>query len=274
MGGNVIECKTSQEFSSALTNAGSKLVTVDFTASWCGPCQQISPTYTAMSNEFTNVVFLKVDVDVNRDVASQYGVSSMPTFMFMKQSKVIEKFSGADPKGLRATVIRLKDPPFDIIPDNTAVKLMNLKSEKFNGLTGSIQGYDAQKGRYTVVFDKNQGEDIPERLAVKPINLLQLAQINIISEGDNSTAGKIVNVNNGAYVVEKQGGGMSEIGASDVLLADGTVALTQGLSTEAMNGNWGRIMSHDKESGRYVVQISAEKQLKIKRKNVVVGPLS
>jgi thioredoxin 1 len=61
----VVEVKTKGEFDAALSAAGDKLVVVDFTASWCGPCQRIKPEFEAMSKEMTDVVFIKVDVDNN-----------------------------------------------------------------------------------------------------------------------------------------------------------------------------------------------------------------
>ncbi len=57
---------TKEEFDAALKEAGSKLVVVDFTASWCGPCQQIAPVFKGLAQEFKDVVFLKVDVDENK----------------------------------------------------------------------------------------------------------------------------------------------------------------------------------------------------------------
>jgi thioredoxin 1 len=61
----VVEVKTKAEFDQALSAAGDKLVVVDFTAAWCGPCQRIKPAFEAMSKEITDVVFIKVDVDTN-----------------------------------------------------------------------------------------------------------------------------------------------------------------------------------------------------------------
>lgn len=53
------------DFNAQLESAGSKLVMVDFYATWCGPCKVIAPKIEKMSQEFKDVVFMKVDVDKN-----------------------------------------------------------------------------------------------------------------------------------------------------------------------------------------------------------------
>ncbi|TRY99756.1 hypothetical protein DNTS_005220 [Danionella cerebrum] len=100
----VIEDKAA--FETALKNAGDKLVVVDFTATWCGPCQNIAPIFKAMSenSENKNVVFLKVDVDDAQDVAAMCGVNCMPTFHFYKNSKKIDEFSGSNDAKLKEKI--------------------------------------------------------------------------------------------------------------------------------------------------------------------------
>ncbi|KAG9274451.1 thioredoxin-like [Astyanax mexicanus] len=85
-------------FDKALRDAGSKLVVVDFTATWCGPCKMIAPYYKELSDnpQNSNVVFLKVDVDDAQDVAAHCEIKCMPTFHFYKNGKKIDEFSGGN----------------------------------------------------------------------------------------------------------------------------------------------------------------------------------
>jgi thioredoxin 1 len=85
-------------------------VVVDFSATWCGPCKAIAPVYDAISIEKQNrnVMFIKVDVDKNPEIAARYGVKSMPTFLFLKNRKELDRFSGANIVKLKETILNLK----------------------------------------------------------------------------------------------------------------------------------------------------------------------
>ena len=63
-----------------LKEAGSKLVVIDFFATWCGPCRQIGPKFEDFSSKYTDVIFLKVDVDEAEDIPSDYEISVMVSF--------------------------------------------------------------------------------------------------------------------------------------------------------------------------------------------------
>ena len=79
--------KTLEEFKAKVLVDTDKLMVVDFTAAWCGPCKIIAPKFEAMSKEFPTVGFFKVDVDENDDTAAEYGIQAMPTFLFFKGGK-------------------------------------------------------------------------------------------------------------------------------------------------------------------------------------------
>ena len=77
-------------------------VVIDFFATWCGPCKRIAPTYEKLSEAFTSVTFLKVDVDESPELVDMFAVNSMPTFVFLKHGQVVKKVEGADMAGLEA----------------------------------------------------------------------------------------------------------------------------------------------------------------------------
>jgi len=74
----------------------SKIVVVDFTATWCGPCRLMAPIFAELSKKFENLLFLKVDVDEVQDVTSKWEVRAMPTFLFIKNGELLDKIVGAN----------------------------------------------------------------------------------------------------------------------------------------------------------------------------------
>ncbi|KAG8462002.1 hypothetical protein KFE25_014021 [Diacronema lutheri] len=96
-GGKPTMVATLEEFDGALKEAGDKLVIVDFTATWCGPCKMIGPVFDKLAAEYGDrAVFLKVDVDENSDTAADCGIRAMPTFQFYKSGGKLAEFAGAD----------------------------------------------------------------------------------------------------------------------------------------------------------------------------------
>ena len=81
---------------------------VDFYATWCGPCRMIAPKVEEMEKEFSNVMFLKVDVDENDETSEKYEVQAMPTFMFFKNGKKVDSFAGANEAKLRTKINELQ----------------------------------------------------------------------------------------------------------------------------------------------------------------------
>ena len=96
------------DFNNQLTAAGGKLVVVDFHATWCGPCKMIAPHLEEMDKTMEDVVFLKVDVDDCEDIAEQYKVTAMPTFIFLKSKNKVADLTGANIDKLKAIVAEHK----------------------------------------------------------------------------------------------------------------------------------------------------------------------
>lgn len=89
---------TDQNFETEVLQSD-KLAVVDFWAVWCGPCKAIGPIIEDLSKEYAGkVVIGKVDVDTNMEVSMMYNVRNIPTVLFIKNGKVVDKQVGAAPK--------------------------------------------------------------------------------------------------------------------------------------------------------------------------------
>lgn len=64
-----------------------KMVVLDFYAEWCKPCEAMGPIIENLSDDYNEVVFAKIDVDVNRELAATYSVRNIPTLMFFKNGE-------------------------------------------------------------------------------------------------------------------------------------------------------------------------------------------
>lgn len=142
---NIMNCwhHFQADFDEQVKSAGDKIVVIDFFATWCGPCKVISPFLEKLSQQYaTNIVvvkvrrnsnhnfysfqfescchklrlnliaylclsFIQVDVDECEELAMKYDISSMPTFVFLKNGEKVLSFSGANPDKLEKTIVEL-----------------------------------------------------------------------------------------------------------------------------------------------------------------------
>ena len=84
---------TSENFNREMAN--NDLLLVDFWAEWCGPCKSMHPIFTRMAKKYKRVRFASVNVDNAQDIASKYGVQSIPTFIMFKNGEIANTMVGA-----------------------------------------------------------------------------------------------------------------------------------------------------------------------------------
>ena len=78
---------------------GDKPAIIDLYADWCGPCRMVGPIIDELATEYEGRVTIgKMDVDNNNDVVAQFGIRNIPTVLFFKDGKVVDKQVGAAPK--------------------------------------------------------------------------------------------------------------------------------------------------------------------------------
>lgn len=84
-------------FESVVLNADRKVL-LDFWAPWCGPCRMVVPLVEEIAEENADIVVGKVNVDVETELANQFGIMTIPTLIVLEKGKIINKAVGAMPK--------------------------------------------------------------------------------------------------------------------------------------------------------------------------------
>lgn len=92
-------------FEQVRNNEGISLL--DFYADWCGPCRMVLPLVEEIANERNDLLVGKINVNENPDLASEFGILSIPTLIVMKDGKIINRVSGARSKDAILDLVRV-----------------------------------------------------------------------------------------------------------------------------------------------------------------------
>ncbi len=88
--------------------AENKVVVVDFWAEWCGPCKMVGPVVEEIANDYKGKAAIgKCNVDDNTETPSEFGIRNIPTLLFFKDGKLVDKMVGANQKA--AIVAKLEN---------------------------------------------------------------------------------------------------------------------------------------------------------------------
>ncbi|CAA7047430.1 unnamed protein product [Microthlaspi erraticum] len=100
--GLIVEIESRRQWRSLFDSmkVSNKLLVIDFTAAWCGPCKAMEPRVKEISSRYPEAVFAKVDVDRLMDVAGTYRANTLPAFVFVKRGEEIDRVVGAKPDEL------------------------------------------------------------------------------------------------------------------------------------------------------------------------------
>ena len=103
---NIIEINQDQFIEEVVEKSKTTPVLVDFWAPWCGPCRMVAPIVEEISKDFEGKIkVFKLNTDENPNVASQYGIRSIPTLMIFKGGQKVDTVVGAVPKGTLSSTL-------------------------------------------------------------------------------------------------------------------------------------------------------------------------
>lgn len=102
--GVVKDINDEAHFHEEISASTGKLVVVEFTAIWCGPCKRLAPIYEGLAHKYHAATFLKVDADKLQDFVADSKVSIMPTFHFYKNGVKVDSLLGGDRVELEAKI--------------------------------------------------------------------------------------------------------------------------------------------------------------------------
>ena len=106
----IIKISSYEQFKKILQE-NDQIIIIDLWAVWCGPCMMFAPIFEQLQKEYgKEFIFLKVNVDSTPEIARQYGITGIPTTLFIRNGRVVNKIVGAmGIDGMRQVLEKMKD---------------------------------------------------------------------------------------------------------------------------------------------------------------------
>ncbi|KAL5315223.1 hypothetical protein ACEPPN_017874 [Leptodophora sp. 'Broadleaf-Isolate-01'] len=101
---NVHYVQSNAEYDTLMQIPG-RLIVVDFKANWYGPCRAVAPFFSQYSNDYSQAVFIVVDIEKLPDHPEVKEIRSVPTFKFRKNGSLLTEFAGASAQKLKDTIV-------------------------------------------------------------------------------------------------------------------------------------------------------------------------
>ena len=150
---NILDVNQDDFESKVIDESVKKLIVVDFWAPWCGPCKQLTPIMEKVAKENSNdFELVKINIDENKEIASQLRIQSIPTVYAFKDKKIVNAFQG---------VISEKDF-IDFIEKSAGKKLKEDMAEFYNAIKKLIddKNFDEAKDKLLTFFSENKADPI------------------------------------------------------------------------------------------------------------------
>ena len=181
------------EFKEIISNKQTEnnLYIIDFHAKWCKPCKKISPDFEKLSVKYTDVMFLKCDVDESDELSALFDINSLPTFVYGYSKNIIDKFEGANIKVVERKLqeyTTLEDRQYTLLSDFKKQKKQDEKQEKQEEDQEKDQEKDQEEVKEEVQEEDQEDQEDQEE---EPIKEEETAQDIEGEDDDKSFKGKL-----------------------------------------------------------------------------------
>ncbi|KAK9766597.1 glutaredoxin [Basidiobolus ranarum] len=101
---NHIELQSDEQYQQIYTENRDKTIVLNFWASWAAPCSQMNEVFAELASKYSSFLFIKVEAEAFSDISEDYEIAAVPSFVFVKDGKILARVEGANAPELNQTV--------------------------------------------------------------------------------------------------------------------------------------------------------------------------